>query len=156
MVVATDAYVAEDGAGLVSIDYDVLPAASDCRAALAADAPPVHSGAQSNLCAAFSSSYGDVDAAFARATHVVKDDFWTHRGCGLSMECRGCIADYDPSDDRYGVEFDAKRSCRSPYPGRIARARAGLRPRRCARRRWRLRTEAGVFIPKRPRSPLPP
>jgi carbon-monoxide dehydrogenase large subunit len=103
MVVATDAYVAEDGAGLVEIEYDVLPAASDCRAALAADAPPVHSGAQSNLCAAFSSSYGDVDAAFARATHVVKDDFWMHRGCGLSMECRGCIADYDSSDDKITV-----------------------------------------------------
>lgn len=103
MVVATDAYVAEDGAGLVNIDYDVLPAASDCRAALAADAPPVHSGAQSNLCAAFSSAYGDVDAAFARATHVVKDAFWMHRGCGLSMECRGCIADYDLSDDKITV-----------------------------------------------------
>ena len=103
MVVATDAYLAEDGAALVEIDYEVLPAASDCRAALAVNAPPVHSGAHSNLVAAFSSAYGDVDAAFAQATHVVKDDFWTHRGCGLSIECRGCIADYDLSDDKITV-----------------------------------------------------
>ncbi len=45
MVVAVDAYVAEDAAGLVEVEYDMLPAASDCRRALAASAPLVHSDA---------------------------------------------------------------------------------------------------------------
>jgi aerobic carbon-monoxide dehydrogenase large subunit len=67
MVVATDAYLAEDGAGLVEVEYESLPAASDCRQALAAGAPPVHGDAADNLAAAFTSSYGDVDAAFAKA-----------------------------------------------------------------------------------------
>jgi len=100
MVVASDAYVAEDGAGLVEIEFDVLPAASDCRAALEADAPRVHSDAKDNLVAAFNSSYGDVEAAFAGAAHVFKDSYWLHRGCAHSMECRGCVASYDNVDDK--------------------------------------------------------
>lgn len=100
MVVATDAYVAEDGAGLVEIDFETLPAASDCRAALEAGAPPAHSDATNNLVAAFNSSYGDVEAAFAGAAHVFKESYWLHRGCAHSMECRGCVASYDMVDDK--------------------------------------------------------
>lgn len=100
MVVAVDAYVAEDAAGLLEIDYEVLPAASDCRYALEAGAPPVHSDAKNNLVAAFSSSYGDVDAAFGRAAHVFRESYWLHRGCAHSMECRGCVASHDPIDDK--------------------------------------------------------
>jgi aerobic carbon-monoxide dehydrogenase large subunit len=100
MVVATDAYVAEDAAELVEIDFARLPAVADCRAALAADAPRVHSDAQDNLVAAFKSSYGDVEQAFAVAKHVFKESYWLHRGCAHSMECRGCVASYDVVDDK--------------------------------------------------------
>jgi aerobic carbon-monoxide dehydrogenase large subunit len=100
MVVATDAYVAEDAAELVKIDFARLPAVADCRAALAADAPRVHIDAEDNLVAAFQSSYGDVEAAFAVAKHVFKESYWLHRGCAHSMECRGCVASYDVVDDK--------------------------------------------------------
>jgi carbon-monoxide dehydrogenase large subunit len=100
MVIAVDPYVAEDAVTLVEIDYDTLPAATDCRAALAAGAPPVHSGATHNLIAEFASSYGDVEAAFAAAAHVFKDSYWVHRGCAQSMECRGCIAAHDKVHDQ--------------------------------------------------------
>lgn len=100
MVVATDAYVAEDAAELVEIVLARLPAAADCRAALAADAPRVHSDAEDNLVAAFKSSYGDVEQAFAVAKHVFKESYWLHRGCAHSMECRGCVASYDVVDDK--------------------------------------------------------
>ena len=100
MVVATDAYVAEDAAGFVEIEFKILEAVSDCRAALADLAPPVHSDATDNLVAAFASAYGDVDAAFASAAHVIKESYWLHRGCAHSMECRGCIASHDEVDDR--------------------------------------------------------
>ncbi|HEX4411421.1 MAG TPA: xanthine dehydrogenase family protein molybdopterin-binding subunit [Xanthobacteraceae bacterium] len=100
MVVASDAYIAEDAANLIEIDYDVLPAASDCRAALEAGAPPAHSDAKHNLAASFASAYGDIDGAFARASHVVEDSFWTHRGVAHSMECRGCVAAYDAFEDK--------------------------------------------------------
>ncbi len=100
MVLATDAYVAEDGAGLVEVQFEPLPAAADCRAALASDAPPVHRGASDNLAAAFTTGYGDVDAAFTGAAHVVQESFWLHRGCANAIECRGCVASYDPVDDK--------------------------------------------------------
>src|SRR5215813_14388606 len=53
MVLATDAYVAEDGAALVDVQFDLLPAVSDCRAALAPGVPPVHRDAADNLAATF-------------------------------------------------------------------------------------------------------
>jgi aerobic carbon-monoxide dehydrogenase large subunit len=100
MVLATDAYVAEDGAGLVDVQFELLPAVSDARAALAPDAPRVHSDASDNLVAAFTTGYGDVEAAFAGATHVIKESFWLHRGCAHAMETRGCVGAYDPLDDK--------------------------------------------------------
>lgn len=100
MVVATDAYVAEDAAGLVEIEFELLEAVSDCRTALEHDAPRVHRDATDNLVAAFTTGYGDVDAAFAGAAHVFKETYWLHRGCGHAMECRGSVASYDPVDDK--------------------------------------------------------
>jgi carbon-monoxide dehydrogenase large subunit len=100
MVLATDAYVAEDGAGLVDVQFEPLPAVSDCRAALAPDAPPVHSGAADNLVAAFTTGYGEVEAAFMGAAHVIKESFWLHRGCAHAMETRGCVASFGPLDDK--------------------------------------------------------
>ncbi len=100
MVIADDAYIAEDAAGLVEIDYELLPTAGDCRTALAEGAPLVHSDAKHNVAAAFVSRYGNVDTAFARAAHVVEDTFWTHRGVAHSMECRGCVASFDRMDDK--------------------------------------------------------
>src|SRR5690242_3633736 len=82
VVLAADAYVAEDGAGLVEVQFDLLPAVSDARAALAPGAPPVHRDAADNLVAAFTTGYGNVDAAFAGAPHVIRESFWLHRGCG--------------------------------------------------------------------------
>jgi carbon-monoxide dehydrogenase large subunit len=100
MVLATDAYLAEDGAGLVEAQFELLPAVSDCRTALTPDAPAVHSGATDNLVAAFTTGYGNVDAAFAGAAHVIKESFWLHRGCGQAMETRGCVGSYDAVDDK--------------------------------------------------------
>lgn len=100
MVVAEDAYVAEDAVDLVDVTYEVLPAVSDCRKALDAQSPPAHSDGAHNLAAEFSSSYGDVAAAFEKAAHVVEESFWTHRGVAHSMECRGCVAIYDRLDDK--------------------------------------------------------
>src|SRR5215218_8561331 len=67
IVIADNRYIAEDAAALVEVDYEPLPAISDCRAALSRDAPRVHSKAPHNLAAEFHLGYGDVDAAFASA-----------------------------------------------------------------------------------------
>lgn len=42
VVIADDRYIAEDAAALVMVEWDVLPAAGDCRTALEAGAPAYH------------------------------------------------------------------------------------------------------------------
>src|SRR5262245_34023925 len=69
IVVAESRYLAEDAATLVEVDYEPLPAASDCAQALTSGAPLVHGGAADNLAAFIPISVGNTDAAFAQAAH---------------------------------------------------------------------------------------
>jgi carbon-monoxide dehydrogenase large subunit len=100
IVIAEDRYIAEDAAQLVNVDYDILPAASDCRDALADGAPTVHKDADDNLLAEFNMGYGDVKAAFAEAAHIFSESITQHRGGSHSIECRGCVASHDPATDQ--------------------------------------------------------
>jgi aerobic carbon-monoxide dehydrogenase large subunit len=88
IVVASDRYIAEDAAAVVAVDYDVLPAAIDCRVERA---PAVRRELTSNRVIAYKVAYGDSDAAFAKAAHVVHEDLWVHRGAAHSMEGRGIL-----------------------------------------------------------------
>jgi carbon-monoxide dehydrogenase large subunit len=103
VVIAISRYVAEDALALIEVDYDPLPVIADCRQALAADAPRVHAAIPHNLVAAFDTSYGDTERAFAEAAHVVDGRFWLHRGGSHSMECRGVVARHDTLEDRLTV-----------------------------------------------------
>jgi carbon-monoxide dehydrogenase large subunit len=89
IVIAGDRYVAEDAAALVAVDYDVQPAATDCRDERA---PPVRRELAANTVIAYKVAYGDTDAAFAMAARVVREDLWIHRGAAHSMEGRGILA----------------------------------------------------------------
>jgi aerobic carbon-monoxide dehydrogenase large subunit len=96
IVVAQSRYLAEDAAALVDVDYEPLPAVSDCVAALANGAPAAHRGAPSNLAAVIPVNVGNTDAAFAQAAHVFREKLFQHRGGPFFMECRGMIAVPDP------------------------------------------------------------
>src|SRR5438067_213238 len=96
VVVAESRHVAEDAAALVAVDYEPLPAASDCRDAVKDGAASAHLGAADNKAASFKLGYGDVTAAFESAPHVFREELWHHRGCGHAMECRGVVADFAP------------------------------------------------------------
>jgi aerobic carbon-monoxide dehydrogenase large subunit len=104
MVVAESPDAAKDGAELVAVDYEALPAVARASDAIAAGAPLVW-----DECAANMSVDGDVgdkaatDAAFARATHVVKLDTWIQRVTGAPMEPRTAIGAYDPATQRYTI-----------------------------------------------------
>jgi len=100
IVVADSRARAEDAASLVAIDWDVLPAVADCRAALDPAAPRVHRDAPHNLLAEFSMAFGDIDGAFAAAPHRFAETIWQHRGGGHSIEARGAVAFEDPLDRR--------------------------------------------------------
>ena len=71
---------AEDAAALVDIDFEPLPAASDCAAALASGAPLAHSTATSNLAGFIPISVGNTDAAFAQAAHVFREKIFVFAG----------------------------------------------------------------------------
>jgi carbon-monoxide dehydrogenase large subunit len=99
IVLAADRYIAEDAAVLVAVDYDVKPAATDCRKT--ERAPPVRRELNSNQVISYQVTYGDVEAAFAKAAHVVREQLWIHRGGAHSMEGRGILAQI--SDRETGI-----------------------------------------------------
>jgi aerobic carbon-monoxide dehydrogenase large subunit len=100
VVIADNRYIAEDAAALVRVDYELMPAVSDCREALAPGAPRAHRGRTSNLMLEFRQSYGDVAAAFAQAPHQVSVNLKQHRGGAHSIEGRAALAVYDENDER--------------------------------------------------------
>jgi aerobic carbon-monoxide dehydrogenase large subunit len=99
VVIAQSRYLAEDAAALVAVDYEPLPAVSDCRKALAPKAPRAHRVC-ANLLTEFKQSYGDVAGAFARAPRRVSISLKQHRGGAHSIEGRGALAVYDANEDR--------------------------------------------------------
>jgi len=94
IVLASSRYLAEDAAALVEVDYDVLPAVSDCRQSGAPGAPAVRRELNSNIAATYKVAFGDVDAAFSKAAHVFHEDIWQHRGAAHPIEGRGLIAEW--------------------------------------------------------------
>jgi carbon-monoxide dehydrogenase large subunit len=110
IVVADSRYVAEDAAALVAVDYDVLPAATDCRTAIHAGAPPVRRELSSNVVSTYRVAFGDVEAAFRQAAHVFADELWQHRGSAHPIEGRGIVAEYRGSDDGVTVWASTQKS----------------------------------------------
>jgi carbon-monoxide dehydrogenase large subunit len=89
---ATTRAAALDAADLVAVDYEPLPAVTDSRAALEANAPRLHAEAPGNVCYRFArGDEGAVDRAFAGAAHVVALDLVNHRIAGCAIEPRAVI-----------------------------------------------------------------
>ena len=93
-VVASNRYIAEDAAQLIEAEFDALPAVVDIEAAAGSESPSLFE-VRSNVAFEFSSTYGDVDAAFADAAHVVSGDFIVNRHSGVPLETRGLVAQWD-------------------------------------------------------------
>ena len=110
-VVAESRAEAEDAAELVEVTWEELPAIADPEAALARDAPAIHSDLDGNLAFQTAIEAGDAEGAFARADVVVEHDFHFDRQTGVPLEPRGIIADYDPAEGRLTVH----QSHQSPF-----------------------------------------
>ena len=121
LVLAEDEGAAEDGAALVAVDYEPLPAALNWQEALAADAPLVwpegipgldaaaaeahgaavsaeeeEATAPSNLAGESPMEKGDLAAGFAQATTVIERVFETPMVHQNSLETQAVIAQPDP------------------------------------------------------------
>ncbi|TCP57042.1 xanthine dehydrogenase molybdenum binding subunit apoprotein [Tamaricihabitans halophyticus] len=81
VVLAEDPYLAEDAAELVALDIDQLPVAMDADAGTVA--------------AEFELGFGDTDAAFAEAEHVVELDFDVGRHSAVPLEPRTLLVEPD-------------------------------------------------------------
>jgi carbon-monoxide dehydrogenase large subunit len=110
IVIADSRYVAEDAAAAVEVDYDLLPAVSDCRKAVEPGAPAVRRELNSNIVATYKVSFGDVEGTFAKAPHVFKDKLWQHRGAGHPIEGRGILAEYRAADESMTVWASTQKS----------------------------------------------
>jgi carbon-monoxide dehydrogenase large subunit len=98
VVIATDRYVAEDGADLVAVEYEPLPVVGDVDAALHAGAALVHEEIGTNVVLSRVFARGDVDAALNAAAVRVADRFRFHRHAGVAIENRGCAARWEAGD----------------------------------------------------------
>ncbi|MSQ72662.1 MAG: xanthine dehydrogenase family protein molybdopterin-binding subunit [Betaproteobacteria bacterium] len=92
MVVAESRHLAEDAAAAVGVEYESLPAVTDCRMVLDEQAPKVRSDAPSNTLTRFRVAYGDCARVFAGAKHVFAESIKQHRGGAHPIEGRGAAA----------------------------------------------------------------
>ncbi len=89
-VFAADAYIAEDAADLVAMEIDELPPLLDAQAA-----PVEFLPGHSSEAAMIRQGYGDVDAVFRDAAHIVEVELAIGRHSGVPLETRGAIGRYD-------------------------------------------------------------
>jgi aerobic carbon-monoxide dehydrogenase large subunit len=102
VVIAASEAQARDAAELIAIDYEVLPAVVHAEDAVRPGAPLLHDGAAANTSFTMRMGNADaVDAAFARAPHVAKLSLYNNRITAVTMEPRGCIADFDSGTGRW-------------------------------------------------------
>ena len=108
VVVAETLTEAMDAAEHVSIVYRPLAAVARSHDALTSQALPVWAQRDSNLC--IDSEVGDreaTEAAFVRATHVVRLQTTINRVTGVPMELRAALGAYDPAAGHFTVYTSA-------------------------------------------------
>jgi carbon-monoxide dehydrogenase large subunit/6-hydroxypseudooxynicotine dehydrogenase subunit gamma len=102
-VFAEHPYVAEDAAALVRVEIEELPAVL-----LAEAAPGEFSAGHNTEATLLRQGYGDVEAAFREAPHVVELKLDVGRHSGVPLETRAAIGVYDKTRDMLELHGAAK------------------------------------------------
>lgn len=102
-VFAEDPYLAEDAAELVQLDLEELPVIVS-----ASDKPGSFDEGLHTEAGLFTHTFGDVEAAFKAAPHIIELDLVTGRHSGVPMETRGAIGRYDSARDILELHGAAK------------------------------------------------
>lgn len=100
VVLAEDAYVAEDAAELVGLDLEQLPAVTETLAALEPDAPLLYEDWGENVLVEASVGDGDPATRIAAAEVTIEQRFRFHRHAGIPMETRAAVAVHDRETDQ--------------------------------------------------------
>jgi 2-furoyl-CoA dehydrogenase large subunit len=118
-VVATSRAVAEDGADLVVVDYEPMPAVMNPEEAARPGSPLVHPDQATNVMAHREFAWGDVDAAFAKAEHTARTRVRWNRNSTVPLETFGVVASWDADRDL----LDIWASIQMPqFPDQVAHA----------------------------------
>jgi len=110
-VIAETYYQAVDAAELIEVDYEPLPAIVSTGDAIKPGVPLVWDDCANNI--GFIQTEGNkeaTDAAFARAAHVVKHHFVVNRVTAATMEPRGSIGLFEPTEGRYTIYTTLQRT----------------------------------------------
>jgi len=102
---------ARDAARLIRVRYEPLPHLASVEQALAADAPAVFPGGNTQTGA--TDETGDLEAGFAKAAHIVEATYSTHVITHVCLETHGCVCEWD------GDKLTAWVSTQGVYPCRI-------------------------------------
>src|SRR5581483_5850344 len=97
VILAENAYIAEDARDLIDIDYEVLPVVSNAQAALEPGASLIYEELGTNIAFSQQLSSGDIQAAFVQPDHVVHLSLVNQRLAPSSLEPRACMFDFDTS-----------------------------------------------------------
>ena len=118
-VVAETYHQALDAAELIAVDYEPLPPCVSTAEAVSAGAPRVWDDCSDNI--GFVQLFGDkaaAEAAIAKADHVIKHRFIVNRVTAATMEPRGCLGDYNATEDRYTIYTTLQRT--HPFRSELA------------------------------------
>lgn len=96
IVLAESRYIAEDALELIEVDYTDLEPVASMAQALDPRSPQLWDKADGNVLHEGTNTYGDVNAAFAKADHVITETFSCHRVTNQPMEARGTVVEIDP------------------------------------------------------------
>ena len=96
MVVAENRYLAEDAAGRIRVDYQVLPVVVGIPAAKAAE-HSVHEDVPDNVAARLVQTVGDVDSGMS-APRTLSLELTIERSCSMPLEGKAVHARWDPDD----------------------------------------------------------
>ncbi len=96
VVVAVDAYRAQDAADLIEVDYDPLDAVVDPEKATAPGAPVIHEEFGTNVALTMAVPSPAFDDALKNADRVVRFRIVNQRLAPVPMEPRGVVAQWNP------------------------------------------------------------
>jgi CO/xanthine dehydrogenase Mo-binding subunit len=111
-VVAETRELARDASELVEVEYEPLPAVVDARRALDDDAPILHEECGGNLAWQGTYEWGDLDAAFAEADHIVRiSELHFDRFNSTPLELDGALVEYNRGTGQWTLH------CNNQFPG---------------------------------------
>ena len=91
-IVAESREIAEDAVDLIEVDYDPIDAVMTSDRATQSGSALLHDDVAGNVALDFTVEIGNTDEAFARAAHVVRDQYFVQRYSGMALEGRGIMA----------------------------------------------------------------